>query len=156
MTNRLACGLFAVTGVVVAMAIISTANGSPAKGPPKRVKMDCGGYRAGAESALQGVGAPAKLKAGDWGAIPAALRALPPKSEACCSPDPSTVVIISALFGKDVETHYAPLFEKMGCKPLVCDINERKTSCKCKGAGKVGSVETDSDMEAYFVTFIGR
>ena len=156
MKNQKRFLLVLVATVVAVMAERSTADGSPDKtAPPKRTKMDCGGYRAGMELASKSAGIKMTMKAGSWGTIPAALRTLPPGAELCGATEDYQVVVVSPLWGKDMEAHYAPLLAKVGCQPLTCEATGRATLCKCKGNDTRGTIQTDSDVEAFFLIFRG-
>ena len=65
------------------------------------------------------------------------------------------MVIVSALYGKDLEAHYAPLFAKVGCQPFTCDAIGGTTTCKCKGNDTRGTILTDMSVEALSMIFRG-
>ena len=93
-----------------------------------------------------------KIKAGDWAKTPAPLRVLPPGATVCGSAESfGNVFIASPLFGKDLETYYRPIYEKLGCKPFTCEITDKSTSCKCSGNGKFGFVTTEEGSEVFSV-----
>src|SRR5262249_32118904 len=134
----------------------TVAGGADKVKAPKRIKLDCASYRAGMERMAKTTGVELKVAAGSWGTIPAALRILPPGAELCGATDAGPVVIVSPLYGKDIEAHYAPLFAKVGCQPLTCDVSASVTVCRCKGNDTRGSVQTDSDHEAFSLHLQGR
>lgn len=150
--------LLLLCAVVVAMIAerSTVASGADKVKPPRRVKMDCASYRDGMERMAKSTGVKMKLAPGSWGTIPAALRALPPGAELCGATDAGPVVIVSPLYGKEIEAHYAPLFAKVGCQPFTCDVSAFLTVCTCKGNDTRGRVQTDSDNEAFSLHLQGR
>jgi hypothetical protein len=157
MRKRLLCLLVLVAVVVAVLAERSTvAGGADKTKSRKRVKMDCATYREGMERMAKSAGIPLKLAPGSWGTVPAALRALPPGAEFCGATDAGPVVVVSPLYGKEIEAHYAPLFAKVGCQPFTCDVSAFSTVCTCKGKDARGRVETDSDIEAFSLLLQSR
>jgi hypothetical protein len=65
-------------------------------------------------------------------------------------------VIVSPLFGKEVETHYTPLFTTLGFEPLACKVVDRRTQCTCKRHRDIGIVVTDQDSEAFVLAVMKR
>ena len=118
--------------------------------------MDCAAYRDGMERMAKSQGIQMKLTPGSWGTIPAALRALPPGAQLCGVTDVGPVVIVSPLYGKDIEAHYAPLFAKVGCQPFTCDVSASLTECACKGKDIRGRVQTDYGNEAFTLQVSGK
>jgi hypothetical protein len=126
---------------------------------PKRTKMNCSAFRAGAERMAKSAGIPMKNVPGSWGTIPKALQTLPPGGEFCGSVEgmgAATVAIVSPLFGKDMEAFYAPLFAKVGCQALTCQVSGRQTNCTCKGSGGRGTIATDPDIEEFSLMFTAK
>jgi len=151
MQNRWLVGLVAIGGLISAFAARPSAAGSPGSAP-KRSKVDCAAYRADVEASSKKVGMAMKIKAGDWAKTPAPLRVLPPGATVCGSAEGSgNVFIASPLFGKDLETYYRPIYEKLGCKPFTCEITSKVTNCTCGGNGKFGFVTTEESSEVFSV-----
>lgn len=128
----------------------------PEPAAPKRAKVTCVQYRATAEAHAPHGLFNTKLKAGAWGNIPAPLRKLPPRAQLCGADGIGQVVIASPLFGKDIETHYTPLFTKLGFKPLDCKVVGRRTQCTSKRHRDIGIVVTDQDSEAFVLAVMKR
>lgn len=125
--------------------------------PPKRVKRTCAQMRDDIEQVSKSMKsvkmAPVKVTPGSWGDVPAPLRKLPPGGENCGVASQGQVIIIAAANGKELETHYAPLFAEVGCKPLKCTVTHM-TSCSCSGPGNaVGMVLSDVGAEAYTLMY---
>jgi hypothetical protein len=95
---------------------------------------------------------PLKVTPGSWGDLPAPLRNLPSGAESCGVGNHGQVIIVSPAFGKELETHYAPLFAELGCKPLKCSVSST-TNCSCSGADGVGTLLTDTGAESYTVMY---
>ena len=140
--------------VVTALAERSLlAGGTDKVAPPKRPKMSCATYRSFADNMSKSAGINAKVVPGSWGKLPKELQTLPPGAELCGNVD-DVAIVLSPLYGKDLESHYAPLFAKVGCQPLTCDVTAGQTTCTCKGKGIRGRVETSKEMEGLLVTFM--
>jgi len=123
--------------------------------PPARRKASCADIRKDMEETSKRFKMATTIEPG-WGKVRPDLRQLPPGAE-LCGVDSSLgqAVIKSALYGKALEAHYAPLFAKIGCKPMRCEIYEskpyRQTRCKCRMPGGVGAVTTDVSEESFSV-----
>jgi hypothetical protein len=139
-------------GFLVA-AVLVTVLAARSSAAPKRPKMTCAAYGAQVASSTKSLGHEMKLKVGDWADVPAALRVLPPRTEMCGSLA-TTVFVTSPLFGKELEDYYRPIFEKMGCKPVTCEVTEKKSHCDCHGAGGFGRVGTEEGVEAYGISWM--
>lgn len=126
----------------------------------KRNKVGCADY-------ARTVQPPASFIPHSWGqSLPPALQKLPPGAALCGvdtrAPKDGSAVILSPLFGSDLESFYAPLFSEVGCKPLDCQVETRtlgktdvqQTICKCHGHHMIGNVATDSGNEMYSVSLI--
>ena len=114
---------------VIALLPISAGGADEA---PKRSKKTCAELRTAIEEASKGLKfvKPIKVTPGSWGDLPAPLRKLPAGAELCGVGSQGQVIVASAAFGKQIETHYVPLFEAVGCKPLKCTISST-TICTC-------------------------
>ena len=149
MRHRWLVGLLAIAG--------SIATGAPspraAAGPPSRRKVTCQEFRTDVETTTKAVGFPMTIKAGDWAKTPPALRVLPPKAALCGSSDTS-VFIASPLFGKELEAYYRPILEKLGCAPLTCEIDSKKTTFKCDSKAGLAMVRTEVLNEAYAIGWL--
>jgi hypothetical protein len=121
----------------------------------KRVKRTCAQMREDLESAWKSMKMPGKVTPGSWGDLPAPLHKLPAGAELCGVGKDGQVIIVSPAFGKDLETHYAPLFAEIGCKPLKCTFGVL-TNCGCSGPGGGGTVIADSAAETYSVMYLQR
>ena len=122
--------------------------------PPKRSKVTCPQLRDAIERVSKSTksAVPVKMTPGSWGDVPAPLRKLPAGAELCGVGSQGQVVIVSAAFGKDLETHYAPLFAEVACKPLKCTMTHM-TNCSCSGADGVGVVLSDVGAETYTLMY---
>ena len=136
-------------GLITALALAAR----PSAAGSTRKKVTCEEFRAEVESSTKAVGMPMVLKAGDWGKIPAALRALPPKASFCGSTGTSASVA-SPLTGKDFTTYYTPILEKMGCKAVKCEVDEKKTFCSCAVKGGLARIGTEELSEAYTINWL--
>lgn len=136
----------------VAVAMPLSAGG--AGEAPKREKKTCAEMRTAIEEASKRIKyvKPIKVTAGSWGDLPAALRKLPAGAELCGVGSQGQVIVVSPAFGKELESHYAPLFEAVGCKPLKCGITA-VTNCGCSSREGVGTVLTDIGAETYTVMY---
>jgi hypothetical protein len=143
---------------LVCSVLAWVAAGATAANGPQRSKSTCTAYLAFVASTSSHVALKNKVHAGSWGTLPSELRKLPPGAELCGSvesagPGGNVVVVRSALFGKDLESFYAPLYAQIGCKPLICRIKETdskpRTLCYGDGPKKAGSVSTDASDEMY-------
>jgi hypothetical protein len=142
--------LFALaTGITVAVAADA----------PKRTKLACGPYLEAVKKASASVGFKPTIVAGSWGNIPPDLQKLPAGAQNCGTVE-GQPTIVSAAFGKDLETFYAPLFEKVSCAPFKCEVETQgsytRTSCKCKTGKVTGMVVTDTGNEAYTLSLFDR
>jgi hypothetical protein len=124
--------------------------------PPKRSKVSCAKLRQQLEKSNRELGVVDKIEPRSWGSLPVYLRKLPPGAELCgVEVGLGQAVITSPLFGKDLESHYAPLFAKLGCEPLDCRVVAtsegvpEQTRCRCAMPGVAGVVITDSKHEAF-------
>jgi hypothetical protein len=137
-----------------AAGVPASAHAEPAA--PKRTKISCSQYRANAEARAQHAVFNTKLKAGAWGNIPAPLRRLPSGAKLCGADGMGQAVIVSPLFGREIEAHYTPLFSKIGFAPLACKVIGRRTQCTCKRHRDIGIVVTDQDSEAFVLAVLRR
>jgi hypothetical protein len=155
--------LFLLVVVAIALAALTErsilAGGTDKAARPKRTKMSCGAFRDGMERMAKSAGIPMKVTPGSWSTIPKALQALPPGADLCGAVEgqgAAIVAIVSPLFGKDFETHYAPLFAKIGCQPFTCEVTGSQTTCTCKGSSGRGRIETDRDVEEFSLLFMAK
>jgi hypothetical protein len=99
------------------------------------------------------------IVAGSWGDLPAELQKLPAGAQNCGTVE-GQPTIVSPAFGKDLETFYAPLFEKVGCAPFKCEVETQgsatRTACKCKSGKLMGMIFTDTGNEAYTLSLFGH
>jgi hypothetical protein len=124
--------------------------------PPKRAKVSCSKLRQRMEKATRQIGFEDKIAPHSWGSLPPDLRKLPPGAELCgTDAELGQAVITSPLFGKELESYYAPLFAKVGCEPLACRVAASsggvavQTRCRCSMPGVAGVVITDSKHQAF-------
>lgn len=124
--------------------------------PPKRSKLSCSKLRQRLEKTYREIGFVDKIEPRSWGSLPVYLRKLPPGAELCgVDAELGQAVITSPLFGKELESYYAPLFAKLGCEPLACRVVAtsegvpEQTRCRCAMPGVAGVVITDSKHEAF-------
>ena len=151
MRTRWAFGLTAAAGLITALALALTARPSAAGGPPRRTKVTCEEFRADMEKYSK-----MTLKAGDWAKVPPALRVLPPKASVCgAAAGTFTVYVASPLFGKELADYYTPIFEKLGCKPVKCEFEDKKTACNCRHSSGIGRIGTEMLNEAYAISWFG-
>jgi hypothetical protein len=129
---------------------------APAATAPKRSKVTCTVYRANADKQAAHSTFSLKIKAGDWGHIPPPLRKLPARARLCGADGMGQAVIVSSLFGQDLEAFYTPLFTKAGFKPLSCKVTDGRTQCTCKRGRDIGIVLTDPSSEALVLSLIRR
>ncbi len=122
--------------------------------PPKRSKATCPQIRDAIERASKSMkmAVPVKVTPGSWGDVPAPLRKLPAGAELCGVGSQGQVIIVSAAFGKEIESHYAPLFAEVGCKPRKCSATHM-TNCSCSGEGGSGVGLTDVGAETYTLMY---
>lgn len=141
--------------LVILLAALLPFSAGGADGPPKRSKKTCAQLRTAIEEASKGLKfvKPIKVTPGSWGDLPAQLRKLPPGAELCGAGSHGQVIVASATFGKEIESHYAPLFEAIGCKPLKCSISST-TNCTCASPEGGGAVLTDVAAETYTISFM--
>jgi hypothetical protein len=123
---------------------------------PKRAKVSCAQYRAKADEHATHALFNTRLKPGSWGRIPRELQSLPRQSRLCGTDGLGQVVVTSPLFGKELESHYGPLFVKLGCSPLACTIKNGKTQCSCRRQRDLGVLVTDEASEAFVLAFLRR
>jgi hypothetical protein len=138
------------------VATLSSPKAAPEPGAPKRAKVTCAEYRAGAEKHAKNAVFNTTLKPGQWGNVPMPLRKLPARARLCGADGVGQAVIASPLFGKDIEAYYAPLFTKIGFNPLVCKVVDGRTQCTCKRHRDIGIVVTDQDSEAFVLSVMKR
>jgi hypothetical protein len=149
----------ALLGALVAVA--GPATSAPAAEPaseaaPARARVSCPEYRKAAESTAGHSFVDTRLKPGSWANIPAPLRRLPRRAKSCGANGAGQVVIVSPLFGKTLEEHYAPLFAKLGCAPLRCDVAAARTICRCKAGRDIGTLVTDTGNQAFIIGYMRR
>lgn len=148
MRPRWAFGLTAAAGLIAALAL--TARPSAAGGPPNRTKLTCEQFRASEEKISR-----MRIKPGDWAKVPAALRVLPPNASLCGAAEGTgTVFVASPLFGKELADYYTPILEKLGCKPVTCEFEEKKTACNCRHGHGVGRIGTEMLDQAYAISWL--
>ena len=123
---------------------------------PKRAKVSCSKLRQTMEKTTRQIGFVDKIEPRSWGQLPADLRKLPPGAELCgVDAELGQAVITSPLFGKELESYYAPLFAKLGCQPLSCLVVAgsvgvpEQTRCRCSVPGVAGAVITDARHQAF-------
>jgi hypothetical protein len=141
--------------LLIAVAASYPVSAGGADQPPKRSKATCAQVRDAVERASKSmkVALPVKVTPGSWGDVPAPLRKLPAGAELCGVGSQGQVIIVSAAFGKEIETHYAPLFAEVGCKPLKCSATHM-TNCSCSGTdGGAGVILTDVGAETYTLMY---
>jgi hypothetical protein len=136
----------------------------PATAAPKRSKVGCAELLTKMEETSKRMNLPVKAIPHSWGNIPPELRKLPAGAEHCGSVDAlGQAIIVSPLFGKDLEAYYAPLFASVGCAPFTCEIVTSdpyvQTRCKCKQGkvmkgGMLGTVSTDTGAESYTIALM--
>jgi hypothetical protein len=124
--------------------------------PPKRAKVSCAQYRAKANEHADHALFNTRLKPGSWGRIPRELQRLPRQSRLCGADGLGQVVVTSPLFGKELESHYAPLFAEIGCSPFACTIKNGKTQCSCRRQRDLGVLVTDEASEAFVLALLRR
>jgi len=167
LTARMSRPCLSFMAALVSMMVSAGAPGEPAhaaspgvapatSAPPKRAKLTCAQVRANADEHAAHSTFNTRLKAGAWGNIPAPLRKLPPGARLCGADGMGQVVIVSPLFGKEIESHYGPLFSKLGFAPLACKVVGARTQCTCKRHRDIGIVVTDQDSEAFVLSFMKR
>ena len=66
-----------------------------------------------------------------------------------------TVYVASPLFGKELADYYTPIFEKLGCKPVKCEFEDKKTACNCRHSSGIGRIGTEMLNEAYAISWFG-
>ena len=140
--------------LITALASYPVSAGGADK-PPKRSKVTCPELRNAIEQASKTTkfAVPVKITPGSWGDVPAPLRKLPAGAELCGIGSEGQVIIVSAAFGKELESHYAPLFAEVGCKPLKCG-STHMTNCSCSGPdGGAGVLLTDVGAESYTLMY---
>jgi hypothetical protein len=125
-------------------------------GIPKRAKLSCAEYRQRTGEQAKRAVFDTRLSVGSWGAIPPGLRKLPPHARLCGADRMGQVVVVSPLFGKELQRHYTPLFEKLGFRPLTCDVSGGQTRCLTKRGRDLGMVLTDANSEALVLVFKPR
>jgi hypothetical protein len=148
MRTRLALFLLTLTTLAPLSPSVDAAD------QPKRVKRTCAQMREDLESVWKRMKTPGKVTPGSWGDLPAPLRKLPAGAELCGVGKDGQVIIVSPAAGKDLETHYAPLFAEIGCKPFKCSTGPM-TNCSCSGPGAAaGTVLTDTGAETYALMYM--
>ena len=151
-TRHLLC--FATVAVLLAGAgAVFSQTPSADWTPPKRSAKDCAGVRHDLEEA--GKRYDIKVKPG-WGKVPKELQKLPPGGELCgVDTEMGQAIVKSSLYGKELQAYVTPLFEKIGCKPVTCEIVEsspyRQTRCHCRRPGGVGSAATNVSVESFTI-----
>jgi hypothetical protein len=139
--------------LIAALASYPVAAGGADQPSPKRTKRTCVQMREDIERISKSMKMPIKMTAGSWGDIPAPLRKLPAGAENCGVGSQGQVIIISPALGKELESHYAPLFAEVDCKPLKCTITSM-TNCGCTTPdGGAGVLLTDTAAETYTIMF---
>lgn len=149
-TTTTILALFAIAGGVT-VAVAADA--------PKRTKLACGAYLEGVKKTSASLGFKPNIVPGSWGDLPPGLQKLPAGAQNCGTIE-GQATIASPAFGKDLETFYAPLFEKVGCAPFKCEVETRggatRTACKCKTGKVTGMIFTDTGNEAYTLSLFDR
>ena len=154
MRSKIGVAVFLICAAIHHGALGDEQNKGGDEPAPTRSKATCDEIRQELERTSKGMAVPMKVAAGSWGKVPAELRKLPPGAE-LCGVDASLgqAIIKSPLFGKALESYYAPLFAKVGCKPLTCQIAKsgsmRQTRCSCDRPGGVGAVTTNVRNESF-------
>jgi hypothetical protein len=123
---------------------------------PRRAKVSCAQIRDTAQATSGHAVFDTRLKPKSWGRIPPGLRKLPRRAKLCGADGMGQVVIASPLFGKELEQHYAPLFEKLEFRSLSCEITDGQTRCSAKRHRDVGVLVTDTTNEAFVLSLIVR
>ena len=130
-----------------------------ASAAPRRDKVPCAKLLPKMEETSKEVRIPMKATPASWGKVPPELRKLPAGAELCGSLDVmGQAIIVSPLFGDELETHYAPLFAALGCVPFKCEVATSdsyvQTRCKCDKKHGFGMVTTDTGNESYALAWV--
>jgi hypothetical protein len=155
MRAHLVHGLLAVMTFPTA-ALAQSVAADQAAAAPHREKVTCARYRATVEKTSQSAMFDTRIKPGSWGRVPTGLRKLPKHAKLCGADSLGQAVIVSPLFGKQLEEHYAPLFAKLDFQPLTCEISNGQTRCRCKRRRDLGILVTDATSEAFVLSFMAR
>jgi hypothetical protein len=153
-----------IHAALAAMLLGSAANATPIPAttegadqpPPARMRVTCGRYRSDVEKTAPHAAFDTRLKIGSWGAVPATLRRLPPKARLCGADSHGQVVIASAFYGKQLESFYAPLFEKLAFEPLTCTVDRGQTQCRGKRGRDFGLLVTDAAQQIFVLAYVKR
>ena len=156
------CSKKAATSDLAPAASSSDPAATPAKGAltaPRRDKVPCAALLPKMEETSKQVRIPMKATPASWGKVPPELRKLPAGAELCGSLDVmGQAIIVSPLFGDELETHYAPLFAGLGCAPFKCEVATSdpyvQTRCKCDKKRGFGMVTTDTGNESYALAWV--
>jgi|tagenome__1003787_1003787.scaffolds.fasta_scaffold20275358_2 hypothetical protein len=123
---------------------------------PRRAKVTCAKLRQQLDRNSRQIGLNDRIAPRSWGNVPDDLRKLPPGAELCgAEAELGQVVITSGLYGKELESYYAPLFARIGCQPLACNVIDPRsglrsqTRCRCSVPGVVGTITTDLQHQAF-------
>lgn len=140
--------------IASAASSVGDAGGKPAR--PARDKLTCAELIPKTVEMGKKLKMPVQITPGSWGKVPKAVQVLPPDGTLCGSVDlMDQAMIITKLDEKDLEAFYGPLFAQAGCEPFTCEDawDDRKVQmrCQCQGEGFMGSVTTDTRVEAITV-----
>ncbi len=124
--------------------------------PPARAKVTCAEYRRRVAATAPHAAFDTRLKPGAWGAIPPALRRLPPGAHLCGADSHGQAVVTSPLYGKKLEEHYARLFAKLDFQPLECRVANGQTICSGKHGRDVGVLVTDATSQVFVISLMKR
>jgi hypothetical protein len=145
-----------VAGAAPKVAPTSLVAQSAAQAAPRRAHTTCARYRSDAETAAPHAAFDTRLKARSWGAVPASLRRLPPDARLCGADSHGQAVIASPLYGKELESFYAPLFAKLAFEPLACTVDRGQTQCKTRHGRDIGILVTDASQQIFVLAYVKR
>jgi hypothetical protein len=91
--------------------------------------------------------------------VPEELKALPAGAEMCGTVDLlNQGFFVSSLWADDLEAHYRPIFEGLGCAPFECELetmgDAQQFLCSCYTPEyNYGALTVTSDIEYYLLTY---
>jgi hypothetical protein len=123
-----------------------------------RRAVSCPELEAEIESTSQAIDFPVEVTLGTWDGVPEELKVMPNGAELCGSVDVlNQGLIVSDLWGAELESRYRPIFENLDCAPFECELatngDLQQVRCSCFSAEHFGSLTAPSDVAYYLLSY---
>jgi hypothetical protein len=123
-----------------------------------RRRVSCGELETELERTSQAIDFPVEVTLGVWEGVPEELKVMPNGAELCGSVDVlNQGLIVSELWGAELESRYRPIFEGLDCAPFECELPSQgdlqQLRCSCFTDAHYGSLTAPSDVAYYLLSY---